>query len=210
MRQLFARSNAPSRARTDSVDPDTARVVAALRDPKTFAALFDAYWDPIFKFCYYHIGDWHQAEDAASEIFVKALANLKNFDPTVTGTTFRAWLYGIARNVVVTGYRKTSRQPQDSLDDGIGLIASAQSVEELVIAAEQHAELRALLESLPDDQRQLLELRLAGLNAAEIGRALGRSHESVRKAQSRAIIGLRDALNRQQRESIPLDGKRNG
>jgi RNA polymerase sigma factor (sigma-70 family) len=111
---------------------------------------------------------------------------------------------------VVTGYRKTSRQPQESLDDGIGLIASAQSVEELVIAAEQHAELRALLDSLPDDQRQLLELRLAGLNAAEIGRTLGRSHESVRKAQSRAIIGLRDALNRQQRQSNPLDGKRNG
>jgi hypothetical protein len=51
MRQLFASSKHPSRTRTDSVDPDTARVEVALRDPKAFAALFDAYWDPIFKFC---------------------------------------------------------------------------------------------------------------------------------------------------------------
>lgn len=210
MRQLFARSNAPARGQPESVDPDAAKVDAALRDPKAFGTLFDAYWDAIFKYCYYHCGDWHQAEDLASEVFVKALANLKNFDPSVAGTTFRAWLYGIARNVVVTSYRKTGRQPQDQLDTGIELIASGQSVEELVIAAEQHAELRELLDGLPDDQRQLLELRLAGLNAAEIARTLGRSHDAVRKAQSRAVNGLRDALAKQRNHPESTSEQRNG
>ena len=199
MRQLFARSNTPTRFPIDSIDPDAAKVAAALRDPHAFAILFDAYWDAIFKYCYYHVSDWHQAEDLASEVFVKALANLKNFDPTTSGATFRAWLFGIARNTVISSYRKYGKQPIASLDDEGELIATGQSVEELVIAAEQHAELRALLDGLPDEQRQLLELRLAGLNAAEIARTLGRSHDAVRKAQSRAVIGLRNQLIAQRR-----------
>lgn len=210
MRQLFASSKHSSRTPDDSVDPDASRVIAALRDPKAFSALFDAYWDAIFKYCYYHCGDWHLAEDLASDVFVKALANLKNFDPSVTGATFRGWLYGIARNTVITSYRKAGRQPHDSLDDRFDLLSNEQSVEDLVIAGEQHAELRALLERLPDDQRQLLELRLAGLNAAEIARTLGRSHDAVRKAQSRAVNGLRKALDVQRQTSESANEQRNG
>ncbi len=209
MRQLFASSKNASRV-PDSADPDASRVAAALRDPKAFSVLFDGYWDAIFKYCYYHCGDWHQAEDAASEVFVKALANLKNFDASMAGTTFRAWLYGIARNVVVSDYRRAGRQPQDSLDDDVELAAPGQSVEDLVIAAEQHAELRALLDRLPTDQRQLLELRLSGLNAAEIAQTLGRSHDAVRKAQSRAVISLRRELDDRHRYAGSLDGQRNG
>ena len=210
MRQLFASSNHPSHAPDDSVDPDASRVVAATRDPKAFSVLFDAYWDAIFKYCYYHCGNWHVAEDAASDVFFKALVNLKNFDAAVAGTTFRAWLYGIARHVVATNYRQTGRRPQDSLDESVELVAAGQSVEELVIAMERHAELCALLEGLPSDQRQLLELRLAGLNAAEIARTLGRSHDAVRKAQSRAVIELRKALDEQRRNSEPVNEQRNG
>lgn len=210
MRQFFASSKETSRTLDDSADPDASRVAVALRDPKAFSALFDAHWDAIFKYCYAHCGDWHLAEDAASEVFVKALANLKNFDPSIAGTTFRAWLFGIARNVVISGYRQAGRQPLRSLDDATELMASGQSVEELVIAAEQHEELRLLLDRLPDDQRQLLELRLAGLNAAEIARTLGRSHDAVRKAQSRAVISLRQALDDQRRDSSQVNRQRNG
>jgi RNA polymerase sigma-70 factor (ECF subfamily) len=209
MRSLFARSNSSARAPEESVDADVARVAAAVRDPKVFAVLFDAYWDGVFKYCYYHCGDWHTAEDAASEVFVKALANLRNFDPSTPGTTFRAWLYGIARNVVVSGYRQTARQRQESLDGQRELASSEQSTEELFLAAEQHDELRILLARLPDDQRQLLELRMAGLNAAEIARALGRSHDAVRKAQSRAVIGLRAALEQQRQTSESANEQRN-
>jgi RNA polymerase sigma-70 factor (ECF subfamily) len=210
MRSLFAKSKSDARAREGSVDADAARVAAAVHDPKAFGVLFDAYWDDIFKYCYYHCGDWHTAEDAASEVFVKALANLRNFDPSTPGTTFRAWLYGIARNVVVSGYRQTAKQRQESLDGQPELASSEQSTEELFLAAEQHDELRALLERLPDDQRQLLELRMAGLNAAEIARTLGRSHDAVRKAQSRAVIGLRTALQQQRQISESVNEQRNG
>ena len=57
------------------------------------------------------------------------------------------------------------------------------------------ARMALLLAGLPADQRELLELRLAGLTAVEIARVLGRSHDAVRKAESRAIRMLRDQAN---------------
>ena len=65
----------------------------------------------------------------------------------------------------------------------------------MVIAAEEHAQLLWLMSQLTNDQRELLELRLAGLSAAEIGRVLGRSPEAVRKAQSRTVYSLRMAIS---------------
>ena len=71
----------------------------------------------------------------------------------------------------------------------------ADSPEEQAIAAERHAQLQQLLASLPADQRDLLELRLAGLSAVEIGQTLGKSPEAVRKAQSRIVQTLRLEFN---------------
>ena len=47
---------------------------------------------------------------------------------------------------------------------------------------------------LPPEQARPLELRLAGLNDAEIARVLGRSHGAVRVAQHRALRRLRALL----------------
>jgi RNA polymerase sigma-70 factor (ECF subfamily) len=47
---------------------------------------------------------------------------------------------------------------------------------------------------LSDEQQQIIELRLAGLNGPEIAAALGRSAGSVRTAQHRAIARLRALL----------------
>lgn len=206
MRLMLSKSKASQPPPDRTIDPDAAAVLAAVRDPKAFAVLFDTYWEPIFKYCYYQSGDWHQAEDTASDVFVKALANLSHFDPSIPGTTFRSWLYGIARNVIVSDYRQSARRPQSPLDLEPERASGDDPVEDLIVQAERHAELHTLLDRLPSDQRELLELRLAGLNAAEIARSLGRSHESVRKAQSRAIIGLRQALNQQQAERSSRGG----
>ena len=167
-------------------------------------SLFDRYWEPVFKFCYYHLGDWHAAEDAAGDVFVKALANLDHFDPSLPGTTFRSWLFGITRHVVGSSHRYAARHPQTVLDDTF--VDHTLSPEEWVLASEEHERLRSLLNELPADQRALLDMRLAGLSAVEIGRTLGRSQDAVRKAQSRVVIGLRDAVQRQEM----LNGSRHG
>lgn len=64
-----------------------------------------------------------------------------------------------------------------------------------MIAADDYRYLRMILLQVPDDQRELLELRLAGLSASEIAEVLGRSPGAIRTAHSRAVANLRTLMN---------------
>jgi RNA polymerase sigma-70 factor (ECF subfamily) len=164
---------------------DAELVAEARRDPEAFAALFDRYWDPIFGFCYLRLGDWHEAEDVASQVFLNTLTSLPRFESRGTEDTFRAWLFGIARNLVGTSHRHRSTHKKEPIELAAGAIDAKNAPDELAVAAEEHEQLLWLMNQLAPDQRELLELRLAGLSAVEIGRVLGRTPEAVRKAQSR-------------------------
>lgn len=192
---LKHRQPTPATTALDAASDDARLAVESVRDAAAFGQLFDRYWDLMFKFCYYRTGDWHQAEDAASEVFVQALANISRFDPSLPDTSFRAWLFGIARHVVLASHRSTSRCSTSPLDLAQDATDDQASVEEIVLATERHEELRRLLDRLPSDQREHLELRLSGLTAVEIATLLGQSPASIRKSQSRAVISMRDALS---------------
>ncbi len=176
--------------------PDSAIVTMALNDPRAFGELFDRYWNDIFKFCYYRLGDWHRTEDVASQVFLEAIANLRSFDSRDQRDSFRAWLFGIARNITASAWRTEQRHPTGPLDQATELIDQTDSPEAQVIAVDELARLRALILQLPLDQQELVELRLAGLTSLEIAHLLGKSHDAVRKAQSRTMAALKAAAAR--------------
>lgn len=173
---------------------DLALVAAARNDPAAFDAIFDRYFDDVFRYCFYRIGDWHEAEDAASQVFLTALGSLDRFARTDNEDSFRSWIFGIARNVVGKSWRYSERHPSTPLDEAAMLPDSASTIEERVLNAELTRQLHDVMTQLTPDQRELLELRLSGLTAVEIARVLGRSQESIRKAQSRAVMTLRELL----------------
>lgn len=173
--------------------PDGAIVVLARENPRAFGELFDRYWNDIFKFCYYRLGDWHRAEDVASQVFLEAMAHLPAFEGRGQHDSFRAWLYGIARNLTASARRSEQRHPTASIDQQTELIDRDDSPEEQALAAEELGRLRALIQQLSPEQQELVELRLAGLTSLEIAQVLGKSHDSVRKAQSRTMAALRVA-----------------
>lgn len=195
MRQLLSsrqHRNQPPPSDASASDGDLVR--ASLADPRAFGTLFDRYWDAIFGFCFLRVGDWHEAEDVASEVFVNALDSLNRFKSDEPNYTFRAWLFGIARNLVGTSHRQHQRHGTAPIELAAELPDRSEPPDQLVLIAERQERLLQLLDDLPSDQRELLELRLSGLSAAEIGRVLGRSEVAVRKAQSRTVIALRTAL----------------
>jgi RNA polymerase sigma-70 factor (ECF subfamily) len=67
--------------------------------------------------------------------------------------------------------------------------------EDLAEDAERRRSVRLALSQLPEEQRRVVELRLAGLTGPEVARALGRSHDSVRTTQRRALARLRTLLD---------------
>jgi RNA polymerase sigma-70 factor (ECF subfamily) len=171
------------------VDPsmaETARMVrAAKQDAQAFEALYRAHVDAVYRYCYRRLNSPDAAADATSQIFIKAFSALQGCDEQ----RFRSWLFAIAHNVLIDEYR--SRRHDSALDEAGAMISNEPSPEEQLLQEEARLSVVSLLSYLTPDQRQVVELRLAGLNGNEIATALGRSRASVDTAQSRAISRLR-------------------
>lgn len=176
---------------------DEALVARAQFDPAGFDAIFDRYWNPVLRYCYYRLGDWHQAEDAAAQVFLNALAALPGFVPSGQPNAFKAWLFTIAFRVVSNLRRAETRHPQAPIEAAANTHASDEPLDEQAIASEEQATLFRLIEQLKPEQRQMVELRLAGLTDAEIAQVLDKSPVAIRKAQSRAVLALRSLLDAQ-------------
>jgi RNA polymerase sigma-70 factor (ECF subfamily) len=171
---------------------DVALVAAARLDRLAFAPLYERYRDDVLRYCFYCLGDWDEAADAAQQVFANVLAGLPRFADR--GDSFRPWLFRIAHNEVCTRQRQRSRRPQSQLQDAAEIVDPAPSPEDITIAADDHQRVRLLLGRLPPDRRRVCELRFAGLSDKEIAGILGKSEGAVRTAQSRAIAQLRDLL----------------
>jgi RNA polymerase sigma-70 factor, ECF subfamily len=123
------------------------------------------------------------SEDVVAEVFVRAWAGISSFRDV--GRPFGAWLFGIARHVIADEFRARSRSfpVADAPDRG----AEPMTAELL--------SLRDAIDRLPDDQRQVVELRyLAGLTNAEVAAAMGVSASAVNTKRWRALCALRDVL----------------
>ena len=128
------------------------------------------------------------AADPTALVVAKALAAL----PGCRADAFRPWLFAIARNVVMDGYR--NRRSTAPLAAAAEVPDGRPSPEEEALAGERSRALRAALERLPEEQRAVVELRLAGLTAAEIGAVLGKRPGAVDAAQFRAVRRLQTLL----------------
>src|SRR5215467_5192762 len=80
-------------------DPDRGLVEAAQADPRRFADLYELYFERVYAFIARRVRDRGETEDLTSEVFHRALANLRAFE--WRGTPFLAWLYRIAHNAIL-------------------------------------------------------------------------------------------------------------
>lgn len=166
--------------------------------------MFERYHRDIYLYCLRRLGNSHDADDAASTIFMKAYAALGKFRPRSggMGVTFRSWSFAIAHNVIVDAWRKSSRPLRTlSLDSPMGIDvadrtpAPGHSPEQHAIRSEEARLVLTLLNQLPESQRSVVELRLAGLSINEIAHALGMSVAATKSNQFRGYQRLRDLLD---------------
>lgn len=149
-------------------------------DPVHFRPLYEKYFKRIFLFVHRRIGDKETTADITSQIFLKALTNIKKYESR--GLPFSAWLFRIALNECNDFFRKTKRERLVSLD--------AITVNELFedLTAEHRLEdlyrkLPVMLQRLSADELQLIELRYFEQRPfREVGDILGISetHAKVR------------------------------
>jgi len=135
-------------------------------------------------------GSYGSADDVAQEVCTAVFTSLDRWQDQ--GRPFAAWAYGIAAHKVADAHRASYRdrtEPVETLPESADTSAGP---EEHAVAAERARHTRALLDRLPEAQRELLLLRVvAGMSAEETGAALGMSAGAVRVAQHRALARLR-------------------
>jgi RNA polymerase sigma-70 factor (ECF subfamily) len=182
----------PRRRGIDGADPDLPAVRAAQADRAAFGALYRRYLDRVYGYCFYLLGDHHDAEDATERTFMAALAAIDRFRDT--GSTFRAWLFTIAHHQLANALRSRSRRGATSLDS-VAEPAGGDDPARLVDRADEARRVRRALGMLAEDRRQVLVLRFVdGLTAREIGEVLDRSEGAVRVLQHRALRDLERLL----------------
>jgi RNA polymerase sigma-70 factor (ECF subfamily) len=167
-----------------------------------FLALYETYFVPIRRFIVRLSGDRQHAEDLAQEVFKHLWAELTSAaEPANT----RAWLYRVASNVVVSGYRSRARALR-FLWSSVGSAApAAPSREDVEGDAARREMVERALATLPNAMRQCLLLQQEGLTGREIGDILNvnpsyvstliyRAHERFRRECDR--VGGVDGLLR--------------
>jgi len=191
---VFGRSRrADEGPRISHLDRDRALVDAARRDPAEFDALYRRYLAQVYSYAYHELGDHHEAEDATERTFLAALAALPRFEERARpsdgdgASTFRVWLFKIARNTVANQRRTRRRHPAAPLD-AAALVADPLDVEGGVATRDEAAAAWRAVGRLRGDRRQALILRFVDeMSTAEIAGVLGRSEGAVRVLVHRAL-----------------------
>ena len=181
------------RSRVTHLDRDRALVDAARSDPARFEALYRKYLAQVYSYAYYELRDHHDAEDATERTFVAALTNLGRFEERARpedgrgASTFRVWLFRIARNVVADRQRVRARRPEAPLE-AAATVTDGHDVEAEVTLREAAGDAWRAVGRLPGDRRRALILRFVDeLSTAEIAGILGRSEGAVRVLIHRAL-----------------------
>lgn len=154
-----------------------------------FRAMFENYYQPIYRFLYWRTSDKHLSEDLTSGVFEKAWRSRDKFD----GASPQAWLYRIARNTLTDHWRLKKSVP---LEHEENILSQETETGEILDANLRLDNLRQALKQLPTEMRTIVTLRfIEGLSAKEVGQRLNISEGNVRVIQFRALKQLREVLS---------------
>jgi RNA polymerase sigma-70 factor, ECF subfamily len=189
-----------ARPRLAHLDRDRSLVDAARADPARFDALYRKYVAQVYNYAVYELGDHHEAEDATERTFLSALAALPRFEERAGSSdgegasTFRVWLFRIARNDVAERRRRWRRRPEAPLELAVDVPAPGDVVDAVVTRESATTALRAM-ERLSADRRRAIVLRFVHeMSTSEIAEILGRSEGAVRVLIHRGLRGLAKEL----------------
>jgi RNA polymerase sigma-70 factor (ECF subfamily) len=169
-------------------------------DEPALEALINKHQQRIYSFIYSKILNRDETEDIFQETFIKVIRTLKKGKYNEEGK-FLPWVMRIAHNLVIDHFRKAKRMPKfqsrndfdifDVISDG------EQSAEQEIIKLQVHDDVRKIIDELPDDQRDVLVMRIyKDMSFKEIADATDVSINTALGRMRYALINLRKVIEK--------------
>lgn len=167
---------------------------ARSREPEAFGRLYDEYVDQIFRYIYYKVGNFAEAQDLTGQAFLKAFEHIDSYE--MRDVAFSSWLYRIAHNLVVDYFRRESKRESIPIEDHPPAASTRGNPVETVLADLDSEKLYSALQKLTHNQREVIILKfidsLSNSQAAEI---MGISVGAVKSTQKRGLLALNRILS---------------
>ena len=171
---------------------------------KLYSQIYDKYVDKIYRFIFLKVNSQEVAEDLSSETFLRGWQafyerqgnNSKNHKKIENPPAF---LYQIARNLVVDFYREKGKCQVVSVENN-PIADPGINLEEKSLIDSEFQEIKGALSNLKDDyQTVIIWYYLDDLPVPEIARALKKSEQATRVMLHRALKALKTTINNEQR-----------
>jgi len=157
-------------------------------DDRAFDELYNRYRLQLFSYLNrLASGKSQLVDDLFQKTWMKVVANLHRYQDR---QTFLAWSMRIAHNLLIDHYRKENRRYMDELPEEVSCDSDLPS--EKIVFGELTEALRKAINTLPIEQKEVIELRQANVSFKEIAiiqkvslnTALGRMHYAVKRLRS--------------------------
>ena len=168
-------------------------------DQSAIEILIQRHRRKVFTYILLTIKNHQLAEDLFQETFIKVVQSLRGGRYRDNGR-FLSWVIRIAHNLIIDHFRKEKQMNAVSNDDTeVDLFNSRKfsddNIEELIVHNQIRAEIRSLINELPDDQREVVLLRhYGGLSFKEIAEQTDVSINTALGRMRYALINLRKMI----------------
>ena len=155
----------------------------------SFEQIYQAYFDPVYRYVLSLSRDPHAAEEITQETFFKALRSLDRFRGDCS---LKSWLCTIARNLLFSEQRRKTAQPIDAAAD---LPDPAAGPEESVMRRDESMRVHRVLHRLEEPYREVFTLRTLGqLSFRDIGDLFGKTDNWACVVYHRARAKIKEEM----------------
>ena len=169
-------------------------------DENALAILIKNHQSKIYGFIYSKIQDRDVCDDVFQDTFIKVIKTLKSNSYNEEGK-FLPWVMRIAHNLVIDYFRRNKKMPmlRETEDFSIFSILTddSQNIEGEIISQQVEKDLQKMVEELPNDQKEVLKMRLyQDLSFKEISELTGVSINTALGRMRYAIMNLRKIIEK--------------
>ncbi len=174
--------------------PSDAELIARAQagEVQAFGDLYERYLDPIYRYIRSRVDLDADAEDLCEAVFMRSFEALERYEEK--GHAYSAYLYRLARNLLVDHYRAGRLELDLERADQDGRAST--NIDQQLEQREQLRSIADAIASLPEDYREVIRLRVVlEFPTSTVAEWMERSPGAVRVLLHRALTALREDLD---------------